>query len=90
MSTAVHYFFTSKQINKGHGLQVWLYGSYLQSIGKSVQLRVVDRFGKSTQLDFDQTKPDVADIQSWFDSIQISGTYFNLPEENKEILPLCM
>ena len=90
MSTAVHYFFTSKQINKGHGLQVWLYGSYLQSIGKSVQLRVVDRFGKSTQLAFDQTQAEVADIQSWLDSIQNSGTYFNLPKENKEILPLCM
>jgi len=88
--TAVHYFFTSKQINKGHGLQVWLYGSYLQSIGKSVQLRVVDRFGKSTQLAFDQTQAEVADIQSWLDSIQNSGTYFNLPKENKEILPLCM
>ena len=90
MSTALHYLFTPNQINKGHGLQLWLYGSYLQSTGKTVELRVIDRLGRSTQLGFNQTKPDVTDIESWLHSIQKSGTYFNLPEENKEILPLCM
>ena len=88
--TAFHYLFTPKQINKGHGLQLWLYGTYLQSIGKSVYLRIIDRFGKSTQLDFDSTKPEVADIESWLNSVQKSGTYSHLPEEKKETLPLCL
>ncbi len=88
--TALHYLFTPKQINKGHGLQLWLYGTYLQSIGKSVYLRIIDRFGKSTQLDFDSTKPEVADIESWLNSVQKFGTYSNLPEENKEGQPMSL
>lgn len=88
--TALHYLFTPKQINKGHGLQLWLYGSYLKSIGKSVQLRTIDRFGKPIQIDFDQTKPEVIDIENWLNSIQSSGIYKNLPEEKEESLPLCM
>lgn len=88
--TALHYLFTPKQINKGHGLQLWLYGTYLQSIGKSVYLRIIDRFGKSTQLDFDSTKSEVADIESWLNSVQKSGIYSNLPEKKKDTLPLCL
>lgn len=84
--TSLHYLFSANQIDKGHGLQLYLYGKYLNTLKKSLILRVIDCFGKITQLDFNEIK--VSNIENWISSIQKSGQYTSIPSAKLKDMPI--
>ena len=87
--TAVDYTFTPGKINKGHGLQLLLYGRALESHYKKIQLRVINGNCANFILDLHTISPEVQDIEAWLKSVKGTGIYTDLPEENRNTLPLC-
>ena len=87
--TAVDYAFTPGQLNKGHGLQLLLYGRALEPYYERIQLRVINGNCANLTLDLHEISPEVRTIEAWLATIKRTGIYNDLPEEKRSTLPLC-
>ena len=87
--SALHYIFSARQINRGHALQLLLYGQQIQKLFKKVSLRVIRRNGQADSLTLLDIKTDTEKILNWIKDFQLQGNYYSLPEEDLEDLPLC-
>ena len=87
--TAVDYTFTAKKLNKGHGLQLLLYGKALETYFDHIQLRVINGNCSNFTLNLHEITSEVHTIEAWLEAIKRTGTYVDLPEEKRESLPLC-
>ena len=87
--TATDYTFTTGKLNKGHGLQLLLYGRALEPYCKSIQLRVINGNCDNLILDLHTISPEVNPIEAWLAEVKRTGIFTNLPEEKADTLPFC-
>jgi len=87
--SSLHYIFNAGQINRGHALQLLLYGQQIQKLFKRVSLRIIRRNGQAESLTLSDIQTNVEKILNWIEAFQLHGNYQSLPEEDLEGLPLC-